>query len=220
MKKILMIFVFILIVAGCGSKQIPAWKNAAYDQLEDFKTNYLIGRDYVAELHFHKAIEEIKKSGDLDLLAIAYLTKYALAVAVLEDFDDGEYLKIDAAHSVPEHQSFRSFLAGELHRVDRKLLPAHYRSVFAAYRSGNSSSVAEEISKMREPLSTLVAAGFLVRQDACEEECLKVAIETASQKGWKKAVLAYLEELWAFYEINNEDEKAEMTRQKIELLSR
>jgi hypothetical protein len=218
MKKLICLIAFGVLFIGCGSKPAPEWTNAAFNQLDNYKKNYLMGKDQMAERHFSKAIEEIKKSGDLDMLATAYLTRNALQVAVLEVIDDREYLRIDATQPLPQNRSFHKFLKGDLGRVEEKQLPGQYQDFFMAYRRGRLVDVTGELSKMEDPLSRLIAAGFLVQQDKCDEECLKITIDTASKNGWKKALLAYLERLQTFYETKKEMEKATIVRNKIELI--
>lgn len=219
MKKNIIAFIFLMLIAGCGSKPIPDWTNAAFNQLESFRENYLAGKTQIAELHFNKAVEEIKKSGDLDILARAYLTKCAVQTALLEKMDDREYLRIDVAQPVPENRSFHKFLSGgDTANVEEKLLPVQYQGFFMAYRSGRFADMSGTISKMEDPLSKLIAAGFLVKQDKCDEVCLKIAIDTAGRNGWKKALLVYLEKLLSFYEMQKDMEKATTTRNRIELI--
>jgi hypothetical protein len=218
MKKHIIVFVFLMLIAGCGSRPIPDWTNAAFNQLENFRKNYLAGKTQIAELHFSKAVEEIKKSGDLDILARAYLTKCAVQTAVLEKMDDQEYLRIDVAQPVPQNRSFHKFLSGDTAHVEEKLLPVQYQGFFMAYKSGRFTDLSGEISKMEDPLSKLIVAGFLVKQDKCDEGCLKIAVDTAGRNGWKKALLVYLEKLLSFYETQKDVEKATTVRKKIELI--
>lgn len=218
MKKNAYLFILIVLLIGCGSKPAPDWTYAAFNQLESYKKNYLMGKENIAELHFNKATEEIKKSGDLEILERAYLTKCAVQLAVLEMVDDREYLKIDVVHPVPQNQSFHNFLKGKFDLVEGKLLPEQYQSFFAAYRSGRVLDLTREISKIEDPLSKLIATGLLVRYDKCGEDCLKGAVDTASKDGWKKALLIYLEKLQSFYESGKDTEKVKNIRKKIELI--
>jgi hypothetical protein len=186
--------------------------------LDAYKKNYLTGKASIADLHFRKATDEIRKSGNLDILARAYLTKCAVQTAVLEKIDDREYLRIEDVQPSAANRSFHEFLTGKLDRVDRNLLPEQYHGFLAAFRSGKDEPVADEILKMEDPLSRLIAAGLLVRLDRYDERCLRIAIDTASKNGWKKALLVYLEAIRKFYENKKELEKAANTKRRIELI--
>jgi len=61
---------------------LPEWRTASFNHLEQYKKYFLSGREELAAIHFQKAIDEIKSSGNLSLLATAYLTGSALRAAV------------------------------------------------------------------------------------------------------------------------------------------
>ncbi|MCX5846390.1 MAG: hypothetical protein NTW12_08540 [Deltaproteobacteria bacterium] len=220
MKNIVYLLTFSILLLGCGSKQVPDWTKASFNQLENYKKNYLSGKEQSAELYFNKAIDEIKKSGDLEILARVYLTKYAAHVAVLEDFDDGEYLRIDAIQPVLQNRNFYSFLKGSFDTVDEKLLPQQYDGFMRACRKGKIEDISNEISRMEDPLSKLIAIGLLVQKNTYDEGILKIAIDTASHNGWKKALLVYLDKLQSFYEMKKETQKAANIKQKIQLIKK
>jgi hypothetical protein len=220
MKKILGLLFLFLLLGGCSSKPTPGWIVAGNQQLETFKQQFLTGgQPIVTERHFRKAIEEIKKSGDLDLLGKAWLTKMALEVAVLRDMEEEDYLKVSAALPVPANRNFYLFLKGEKAAVDRSLLPAQYRRFLDALRSGSLVEAERMITAMEDdPLSRLIAAGIAVRFNLESEAVLKVAVETASRNGWKRALLAWLERLLTFYKATGDAAKAAAIRQRIDLM--
>ena len=219
MRKIICLMVFSFLLVGCGSsKPVPDWTDASFNQLDNYKKSYLSGKERIAEAYFNKAVDEIKSSGDLEILARAYLTKYAVHVAVLEAFDDREYMKIDAVEPILQNKNFYSFLKGAFDNVDEKLLPQQYAGFLRAFQSGKKDDVAHEISKMDNPLSKLIALGLLVQKNKNDETDLKLAIDIASHNGWKKALLAYLFKLQSFYKTNNQPDKAAHVEEKIQLI--
>ncbi|HET6460987.1 MAG TPA: hypothetical protein VFG29_09390 [Syntrophales bacterium] len=219
MKKIVCGIALSLLLLGCvSSKPAPDWTNASFNQLDNYKKSYLTGKGRIAEAYFNRAVDEIKSSGDLDILAKVYLTKYALHVAVLEPFDGSEYLKIDEVEPVGENGNFYNFLMGSFEKVDERLLPQQYAHFFKAFQGGNKDDIARGISDMDNPLSKLVAVGLLVKKNMYDERDLKLAIDTASQNGWKKALLAYMGRLQIFYEKNNKPDKAAVVREKMKLI--
>ncbi len=217
MKKIFCLLLFLLL-AGCGPKPIP-WLMDAHQRLENFKTDFLAGRSpMVVDMHFQKAIEEIKKSGDLDLLGKVWLTRMALQVAVLDEPQSGDYLKVDAAQTNPANRNFYLFLKGDA-AADGALLPAHYRPVLAALSGGNAAEAGTAVAKIDDPLSRLIAAGLTVRRFPANESLLLTAVDTASRNGWKRALMAWLKSLGAFYEGSGEAAKAAAVRQRIDLIA-
>ncbi len=177
-----------------------------------------MGKERIAEAYFNKAVGEIKSSGDLDILGRAYLTKYACQVAVLETFDDSEFLRIDTAESILRNKNFYNFLKGDFDSVDENHLPEQYVSFLRAFKVGNKEDIAHEISKMGNPLSKLIAIGLLFRKNKTDETELTLATDIASQNGWKKALLAYLDKLQSYYEMNNKPDKAAHVSERMQLI--
>jgi len=220
MKRILCLLFLFLLLGGCSSKPTPGWIVMGNQQLETFKQHFLTGgQPVVTERHFRKAIEEIKKGGDLDLLGKAWLTRMALEVAVLSEIDAGEYGKIDAAHPVPANKNFYLFLTGDPMAVDGSLLPAQYRSFLKALQGGDTVKVEKAVAAMADdPLSQLIAAGISVRRHLENEAILQTAVSTASRNGWKRTLLVWLERLRTFYAATGDAAKAAAIRNRIDLM--
>jgi hypothetical protein len=117
-----------------------------------------------------------------------------------------------------QNKNFYSFLKGAFDNVDEKLLPQQYAGFFRTFKSGKKDDLAHEISKMDDPLSKLIAIGLLAKKNTADEINLKLAIDIASQNGWKKALLAYLTKLQSFYEMNNKQDKATHVAERIKLI--
>ena len=220
MKKIIIPLILLAWIAGCSSSPpIPDWTLASFNRLEDFKKNILEGNRRIAYLHFQKAVEEIKKSGDLDVLARAYLIRMAAEVALLEKSEDESFLKIDAVQSNPVHQNFHAFLTGPISRVQEQLLPAAYRTVTKRLQQGKMDGLAADIAGIDDPFSRLLAAAVCIKEGQASEAILKTAIDTASRNGWKKALLVYLEKLQLFYENHGQGEQATAVSKRIHLIN-
>ena len=218
MKKILTYLVCSFLLAGCASKHIPDWTYAGYNQLETFKKSYLEGDEKIAALHFTKATTEIKKSGDPDILARAYLTKYAVETAALAAIDDRMYLTLAAVQSTPKNSAFYHFLRGDFDRMDTQYLPEQYRALADVLRKGNQTDLTGDVTKIDDHLSRLIAAGIIVQHREYDEKLLQTAVETASANGWKKALLAYLDKLADYYKTYKDTEKENRIRQRIDLM--
>jgi hypothetical protein len=48
------------------------------------------------------------------------------------------------------------------------------------------------VQAIREPVSRVIAAGVLLRSGRADPQVLQIAADTASQQGWRRAVLAWL----------------------------
>ncbi len=225
-KKISLCFIIMALITGCaGSRNIPDWNYAAFNRLEDFKQAALEGRTTIAELHFQRAVEEIKKSGDLALLGRAYLNRYAVQTALLESFDDGEFQNIQAVHPDRENAAFLAFLKGFFDRTDSKLLPSPYAAAQKDLLEGNAKHdvhkrvrLLQDLRETPDDLSRLIITGRLVLSGYEEEEILQDAMEIASRRGWKKALLVYLNRLQIFYEGRQEHGKSRIIGERMKLI--
>lgn len=218
MKKILLLAVCLLMLAGCGTKTIPDWIKTSHAHLENYKNNFLLGRDRHAEINFRKAVAEIKTSGDLKLLQMAYLTSYALQTAVLDSFDDADYRQAAAVEEHPENSNYLAFLKGDFALLDDKSLPPQYGPFLRACKSGKQAEIDAAIAAIEDPLSRLIASGVAVKKNLHTETTLATAVRTASERGWKKPLLVYLNRLEEFYIARGEEQKATQIKRRIEII--
>lgn len=212
-----LIFALLLIIAGCASPVIPEWRYLSYNQLESYKKYFLLEKDDIAEVHYKKAVEEIKKSGDLDVMARAYLTRAALSVAVLGPLPE-DYLKLEAIEPMPLNANYFKFLGGAFTEVDAKLLPSQYQDFLAAILKRSGEDIENALLQMEDPLSRLVAIGLTVRFGNYNDKILNLAVETSSNQGWKRPLLVYLANLKSFYEASGDRDRALKVERRINLI--
>jgi hypothetical protein len=221
MKNFICLILISILTAACGGTKTPSWYSASNQQMDRFEKNYLAGEKAdITELNFNKAVEEIKKSGDLDRLEKVWLTRMALQIAMLKEPDGGDYKKIEAVQPIPENSNYYSFLAGNITEVDDALLPRQYRKFYKALAGKDLVGAGNAIAAIEDnPVSQLIAAGLAVRNHLESEEIIQAAVNAASVNGWKAALLAWLERMAAFYESKGETTKARTVRQRMELIS-
>ncbi|MBN1626179.1 MAG: hypothetical protein JW944_06610, partial [Deltaproteobacteria bacterium] len=138
MRKIFYLIWVAIILGGCALNTRPSWIITGERNLEGFKKSFFTyGPGEISDNYFKRTLEEFKKSGDLDLMEKAWLTRMALQVAVLEEMEERNYLEIAAVRQVPENENFFKFLRCEISEVEIGVLPEQYRSFGRALLTGD-----------------------------------------------------------------------------------
>jgi len=177
------------LVAGCGgSLPPPDWKLNARDALATHDKHYLGGDSRLAELNFAKARQAIAASGRTDLLARAELARCATHDAALA-FDDCPAYRAVAADASDGERAYARFLSGEWSGLNAATLPAHYAGLLGAR---DDAARLAALAAIGDPLARLVAAALLFRQSLLPPAGIALAIDTASERGWRRPLLAWL----------------------------
>ena len=219
MRKILFVLILFLICA-CGAKQIPEWKSTSARQLENYKYYFLTDKESKSEPHFLQAKKAIARSNDFNLLGTVYLTRYALYISIVDNFDDSDFLRINKLQPNAENFSYYNFIKGNFHAADYNLLPAHYSKLLKPAQDKDFATAFREISSIDDPLSRLVACGVWVKYLPYDDNILQIAINTSADNGWGKPLFAYLTRLHQYYLDHHEAVKAESIKERLELLKK
>ncbi len=218
MRKYL-ILALIVFICACGSRQqIPDWKETAFRNFENYKKNFLNGKEGVSEPHFVKAKQALSDGNDLNLLAKIYLTKYALHTAVLEDFDDSEFIRINKLESSNSNFAYYNFLKGNFTAVEDNFLPSSYSGILKIARDKDLTRAVGEINSISDPISRLIACGVWVKHFSYDENILQMAINTSAENGWKRPLWAYLSKLQKYYLDRGETAKAQNINKRLDIL--
>lgn len=148
LEKSLLIIAIAIILGGCSLNKRPEWEMAGNSRMQAFQKYYLTDtKRHRADIHFENALGEIKKSGDLDLMQKAWLTRMALQVAVLKEVDGDSYRQLEDVLSVPENENYFRFLtAAPYNTINASLLPSQYTSFFKALQKGDTSEAEQAIA--------------------------------------------------------------------------
>lgn len=175
-----------LAVAGCSSNPPPPdWPAEAKGSSERAIEAWLSGDSRIEAAEFKRARAEVAGTGQVTLVARLELLRCATRVAslVVEPCAGFDTLAQDAA---PAEQAYARYLAGTAQPADAALLPEVHRALV-----GNAAPQAP-LASIKDPLSQLVAAGVLFRSGRATPGVIATAVNTASARGWRRPLLAWL----------------------------
>lgn len=179
-----------LMLSSCSSAPPPAdWKLNAVSLLDHAQQRWLEGDSKSAELALTKARAEIARSGRIDLLARAELSACASKIASL-DFSTCAAFDQLASDASTSDRAYARFLATDWTDLNARSLPVHYADLVGAKDAAQANRAAIEI---KPPLPKLIAIALLFRAGRADPAALSAAVETASEQGWRRPLLGWLE---------------------------
>ena len=203
--------VIVMGLAGCaGNRMIPDWQINAHGALKSSIMAYLVGNSKLATMEFSRARREISSTGRADLMARAELMRCAAQVASLE-FNNCEPFQMMLQDAAAEERAYADYLGGNWVGLDTELLPAQHRAVLTV--TGGT------LNAIEGPLSRLVAAGVLLRKGILAPEDITIVIQTASDQGWRRPLLAWLGVAIRRAEQSNDKEEVLLIQRRINLIS-
>ena len=217
---IVFVMLGLVLLNACSLQKAPAnWQSKSTNAFASYVNQFLSGHDLSAQSHLKRAIAHAKNSADLEPLARIYLGKCGLNIAVgLKDNCD-EYVDVSETITNPPLQAYYHLLQKKLRAHDVKNLPNKYRefakSALLATEDKRSEGVNQAIPKMDNITAKLIASA-LVRDDLTEAN-IKAMVSLASSKGYKKAVIFWLN---IQFEHSNDSEIKAILKKKIEILSK
>jgi hypothetical protein len=175
-------FLALALLAACASKPLPPdWQSDAKGALDASVEDYLKGHTAAAGAEFRSARTATTSTGRPDYVAQVELVRCAAHVASL-DFDDCPGYAALAQEATPEQRTYADYLYGRWQGLSTALLPEQHRPVVA---TGQVAGVAD-------PLARLVAAGAAFKAGRITPDGITQAIDTASNQGWRRPLLAWL----------------------------
>jgi hypothetical protein len=170
------------LLAGCASKPLPPdWQANARDALDASVDDYLKGHTAASSAEFREARLETAATGRFEHVAQVELVRCAAQAAslVFEDCPGYAGLALDAT---PAQRAYAAYLAGQWDGIEVALLPEQHRAVV------NSGA----LDRIEDPLARMVAAGALFKAGRMTPQGIALAIDTASNQGWRRPLLAWL----------------------------
>lgn len=175
---------FTAMLAACGSTPPPPdWQMNAKGSAERAAEAWLSGDNKVADAEFQRARREVARTGQPALVARLELTRCASRVAALA-FEPCAGYDAVAGDAAPAEQAYARYLAGQATAEDAALLPAPHKVLIGTQTA--------DLKGIADPQSRLIAAGVLLRRGAATPAVVATAVDTASQRGWRRPLLAWL----------------------------
>ncbi len=204
-----------LLLAACSSTpSAPDWQANASSALDRAVRAYLVGDSRVADAEFDLARRELASTGRAEQVALAVLTRCAVRTASLDvgPCQEFEVLRPDATAA---ERAYADYLANRVQTQDIALLPAQHRPIAASGLSGEAAVKA--LQAIDDPLARLVAASVLFQGGRANPAAITLAVETASDEGWRRPLLAWLGVQLALAEKSGNAASADQIRRRIAL---
>ena len=171
-----------LALAGCAGKPLPPdWQANAKGALDASVDDYLKGHTAAAASEFREARAETAATGRPEHVAQVELVRCAAQAASLVFEDCPGYAAL-ADDATPAQRAYAAYLAGQWEGLDAALLPEQHRAVVAG----------GALDRIADPLSRLVAAGARFKAGRITPEGIALAVNTASDQGWRRPLLTWL----------------------------
>ena len=199
-------------LTACGNAPpVPDWQMNAKGSSERATEAWLSGDSRIEAAEFARARAEVARTARPDLLARLELLRCATRVAAL-DFDACPGFDALAADAAPAEQAYARYLGGTAVAADAVLLPAAHRSLVGAAQA--------DVSAIEDPLARLVAAGVLLRRGAATPATVQAAVDTASARGWRRPLLAWLRVQQQRAQVGGAVDEAARLQRRIDLMLR
>ncbi len=211
----------LMLLTACAGTEPPRWRVEAANASERFVEAWLVGERRVEQVEFERARERVARTGRLDLVARIELLRCAAKLAALVIEPCAGFEVLEAGLVAGPETVYADYLAGRLpsDAADRiALLPQPQRAI-AALVPGVHARGAAALAAIDDPLSRLVAAAVLLRTGRATDAVVASAVKTATQQGWRRALLAWLTFQQHRAEAAGDAPLATMARRRIELMA-
>lgn len=179
----------IAMLAACGSAPpAPDWEIDARSALDAYARDALRGRTALAERDLARAIDAVSSTGRPALVARVQLTRCAIERAALA-FDVCPDPVATGRDGGTEERAYAQFLSGNWSGLASRDLPEPYRELIATRDDGARLAALRGIG---DRVSRLVACGALMAAGRLPPEGLDIAVDAASESGFRRALLAWL----------------------------
>lgn len=199
---------------ACSHPTVPEWEERAHEGFEQYQRSYFAG-DRTADRDFRKATDALATTGKPELRARGELIGCALATAAL-DFERCSGWQSLQADAGPADRAYGALLSGRFDGLDAKTLPPQYGALAKA-----TDAVArnDALKRIEDPLSRLIGAGAVFRAGDLSPDGVALAVDTASEQGWRRPLLAWLGAQARLAEASGDTAALDRIRKRIDVVA-
>jgi hypothetical protein len=182
------VLILVLLLSACGGgPTVPDWQIDTQAAMARYTQYYLEGRSKLALASFNKARSASAATADINAVAHLELVRCGVSMAALDSAPCTGYTSLASTNA--DDANYYRFLTGDWQSLDTKRLPYAYQA-FVSSKSITESNT--QINKISDPLSRLIATSISVIRHQYDLHTIELAINTASEQGWRRPLLAYL----------------------------
>ena len=188
LKPIALLGACTALLLGCSRQPpVPSWQLEAHSASERAVKAYLRGELRVAEVEWGNAFKEVAATGQPSQMARMALLQCAAQTAALELTECPRYARY-AEGAAQAEQAYARYLQAQHTAADVPHLPAAQQKIAMQVLGKEAVALPAE----GEPLSRLTAAGVALRAGVIQRQGVEQAVQTASEQGWRRALMAWL----------------------------
>ena len=212
--KVLSLF-FLTLISACSFQQPQnAWQYKAVTAFEKYQDYYLENRVILADSERKKAISFAKQSAHLNTLARVHLGDCAIQFAALNPSDCAAYQKVAPLIDDPELKAYFHLLSGQLSQADIAQLPENYREFAKALLQKSNNQLAEEILRIPELTSRLIAAS--IAKPSLNLNTIRILIDQTALRGYQLASIRWMTYL---AQITPDPQESQQLKDKIAIMT-
>jgi hypothetical protein len=193
---------------------VPEWEERAHEGFEQYRRSYFAG-ERTADRDFRKAADALSSTGKVELRARGELIRCAFATAALEFSVCDKWRSLEGDAEARD-RAYGALLSGAFADVDAKDVPPQYVSLAKAQGAGGRN---DALKKIEDPLSRLIGAGALFRAGDLAPDGVSLAVDTASEQGWRRPLLAWLSAQAKLAEAAGDTAALDRIRKRIDLVA-
>lgn len=179
-----------LLFVSCSSGKVPyAWKGQTKSYLAKYQEMMLKGDGFQAKYYFNDAVKEAKNDASLKTLAVVYLSKCAMQIAMSQKTACQEYQQIKSLLSDSVYENYAKLLLqdesvaiNELHK---------YRSLYEAI--GNKEVELSDIVSLDTVYAQALGSMLVFNHGLMNEEIVYYMIDKASSENMRGLMLVWLD---------------------------